>query len=111
MPFFPGYRPLSGEPRQALWFIYQDKRLITKVKDKSLSIPSSLDLQKLDYGPIRKQYLGVLDSQACYAGELPPDFRIPEGWTLRGLRELFTVLEDDIFCLAGRAYQLVEWNK
>jgi len=111
MVFLPDHKPPSSEPRQALWFVYQEQKLIIKVKDKTFSIPRSPDLQQLSHAPIRNQYLGALDGQACYAAELPPDVRVPEGWTVRGLRELFGLLEDEIFWLAGRANQLVDWNK
>ncbi len=111
MVFLPDFEPSSNELRQALWFVYQDQKLIVKVNRDIFSIPRSPDLQQVNLAPIRKQYLGALDGRPCYAAELPPDVRFPEGWTVKGLRALYGLLEDEIFWVAGRANQLVDWNR
>ena len=111
MQFFPDFKPSAAAPPQALWFIYQDQRLIVKTDNDSVSIPSAADLQQAKLEPIREQYLGVLDDRPCFAAELPPGVDIPDGWIARGLRELFGLLEEEFIWVAGRANQLVDWNQ
>jgi NAD+ diphosphatase len=60
--------------------------------------------------PLRTLYLGGLAGTDCWAAEVatadtPPGY----GWV--GLRALFSVLEDAHFALAGRAIQLLDWDR
>jgi NAD+ diphosphatase len=59
----------------------------------------------------RTLYLGRLDGVDCWAAELPADAPAPEGAAWEGLRPLFSVLDDDHFALAGRALQLLQWDR
>ena len=109
MQFFPDFKSPGSEPPQTLWFVYQDQKLIVKLNNDGVLIPSAADLQQAKLEPIRKQYLGVLDNRPCFAAELPLEVGIPGGWISRGLRELFGLLEDEFIWVAGRANQLVDW--
>jgi NAD+ diphosphatase len=111
MPFVPDFKAPPGEPRAALWFIYQDEKLIVKYNGDSISIPRASDLQPVNLALIRDQYLGALDGRLCFAAELPPDAQIPNGCAAKGLRELFGLLEDKFIWVAGRANQLVDWDQ
>ena len=55
--------------------------------------------------------MGTLDNQFCCSAELPRDVKIPDGMALRGLRELYGTLDEDLFALSGRAVQVVEWDR
>ena len=56
-------------------------------------------------------YLGRLGGVDCWAYEAPAGAAAPEGTSWEGLRPLFSVLDDDHFALAGRALQLLEWDR
>jgi NAD+ diphosphatase len=60
---------------------------------------------------LRTLYLGRLAGSDCWAAELPKDAAAPAGLSWEGLRTLFSVLEDAQFALAGRALQLVDWDR
>jgi NAD+ diphosphatase len=60
---------------------------------------------------LRCLYLGVLGGQQCWAAELPKDADTPGGMSWEGLRALFSVLDDAHFALAGRALQLLDWDR
>jgi NAD+ diphosphatase len=47
----------------------------------------------------------------CWAAELPKEAEAPAGMSWEGLRTLFTVLDDSHFALAGRALQLIDWDR
>ena len=55
-------------------------------------------------------YLGALDGVGCFATCL---LRIeaPADLEPRGLRALYGVLDDDLWAIAGRAVQIVEWER
>jgi NAD+ diphosphatase len=55
--------------------------------------------------------LGVLEGAPCRAVELLPDVPLPPGTEPRGLRALHGALDDDDFRRAGRAVQIVEWDR
>jgi NAD+ diphosphatase len=61
---------------------------------------------------VRTLYLGRLGGQDCWVAELPADAPAPAaGLSWEGLRTLFSVLDDRHFALAGRALQLVDWDR
>lgn len=65
------------------------------------------------WGPdaARTLYLGRLRGVDCWAAELPAGAPAPSGACWEGLRPLFSVLDDDHFALAGRALQLLQWDR
>jgi NAD+ diphosphatase len=65
----------------------------------------------LGASPLRSLYLGLLQGRQCWAAELPADAAAPAGMTWQGLRTLFSVLDDAHFALAGRALQIIDWDR
>jgi NAD+ diphosphatase len=61
--------------------------------------------------PQRIQYLGVLGELHCFAAELAAGTAAPQGWVWQGLRVLFGALDEAQFALAGRALQIVDWDR
>jgi NAD+ diphosphatase len=61
--------------------------------------------------PTRTLYLGRLGGVDCWSAELPANAAPPAGLSWEGLRPLFSVLDDDHFALAGRALQLLQWDR
>jgi NAD+ diphosphatase len=59
----------------------------------------------------RTLYLGRLGGVDCWTAELPANAPAPAGLAWEGLRPLFSVLDDDHFALAGRALQLLQWDR
>jgi NAD+ diphosphatase len=59
----------------------------------------------------RTLYLGRLAGVDCWACEITAGAAAPPGTAWEGLRPLFSVLDDDHFALAGRALQLLEWDR
>ena len=66
----------------------------------------------LDGEAVRTLYLGRLGGTDCWAAELAAHATAPAaGFSWEGLRALFSVLDDRHFALAGRALQLVDWDR
>lgn len=103
--------PPKQQKEPAWWFAFRDSRLLVRIEDHNASVPLTADLKSLTLAPIRQQYLGLLNGRHCYSAELPKEKEPPEGWTFQGLRRLYTLLPEDLFWMAGRAIQIVAWDR
>ena len=112
-------------PGEAHWFVFRGDELLVEMgptvapsddlRVKARPAWAKLPLQKnhnwLGSSAQRTLYLGRLGGQQCWAAELPAQAETPAGMAWAGLRALFTVLDDAQFALAGRALQLVAWDR
>ncbi len=116
--------PESDE--EAHWFVFRGDQLLVEVGPPSAAptddprvkgrpswarLPFVRGLGTLGIEPVRTLYFGKLGDAHLYAAEAPPKSEPPEGMAWQGLRTLFSVLEDAHFALAGRAVQLVDWDR
>ncbi|HEX4926915.1 MAG TPA: NUDIX-like domain-containing protein, partial [Burkholderiales bacterium] len=117
------------KPGEAHWFVFRGDQLLVelgpmtrpsddlrvKARPAWARLPYGSALQKnhnwLGDSPLRTLYLGRLSGSDCWAAELPKDAPAPAGMSWEGLRTLFSVLDDAHFALAGRAFQLVDWDR
>ena len=111
MSFEPDFKFPATESPQALWFVFQKDKLLLKTTDRKYSIPCSSDLTAFHFSPIRRQYLGALNGVPCYAAEIPNALAPTDGLVQLGLRDAFDRLEEELIWIAGRANQLVDWNR
>ncbi len=116
-------------PGEAHWFVFRADQLLVEMgplerpsddprvraRPAWARLPYGSALQKnhnwLGGGELRRLYLGVLRGVQCWAVELPAETEPPAGMSWQGLRALFSVLEDAHFALAGRAMQLLDWDR
>ncbi|MFC2068153.1 NAD(+) diphosphatase [Chloroflexota bacterium] len=91
------------------WFVFCLTKLL--VKPNECTIPCLRSLAELNLSSVRIQYLGTLQGRPCYSAEVSPDTVVPEGMSFRELRSLYSVLGEDIFLLAGKALQIVNWDQ
>lgn len=104
-------RPPEKQSRPALWFAFLDSRLLVREEDAAAVIPCVADIAELGLTPVRRQYLGTLAGRDCYAAELGPNTAPPADTAFQALRGLYGRLDEDLFSLAGRAFQIVEWDR
>jgi NAD+ diphosphatase len=81
------------------------------VNDEGPALPLARSLAELAISAVRTQYLGTLEGKPCYSAEISPDIVAPAGMSFRDLRSTFTILEEDLWLLAGRALQIVNWDQ
>lgn len=110
--FIPGIQPSEDfTVRPALWFLFRGFRLLVSRGE----LPRLTSPDKAGLSLVRRQFLGYLndESQAmpCYCGELEDDAVLPDGYTLENLRALYATLDETLFWLAGRAVQIVDWDR
>jgi NAD+ diphosphatase len=91
-----------------LWFAFRSRELLVAADSY---LPPGEELDRLGLPPVQTHYLGLLEDVRCYAAELPPESRPPEGMALHDIRSLYGRLEPDLHDVAGRAIQIVEWDR
>jgi NAD+ diphosphatase len=124
--FSGGVRPPEAGARQAaLWFVFRGDQLLVELgppdprpsddprvphRPSSARLPLLENNKTLRSDALRTLYLGDLGTLGCWAAEVG-SAEAPAGYGWAGLRSLFSVLGDAHFALAGRALQLLEWDR
>jgi NAD+ diphosphatase len=101
-----------GEGGPAWWFLFDGAEIL--VRDEPAPLPSvPRGIHPSDFGAIvvRDIYLGTLEGAACFAAALSPEGAPAEGFARYGLRALYGRVDEETAAVAGRAFQLLEWDR
>lgn len=109
--FVASYTPPAALDDAALWFVYLGNQILVARDENGAQVPVTRDLHQLGLRTLREQYLGSLAGEHCFAAEVEEDTVAPAGMQWSGLRALFGALDDTLFALAGRAFQIVDWDR
>jgi NAD+ diphosphatase len=103
--------PPQGRSTPAWWFVFQVSKLLVEEGPFGLSLPCLIDFTELGLEPLREHSLGRLDHRPCYAVEVAEGTIPPAGMAFEGLRQVYGRLEEDLFWVAARAVQIVDWDR
>jgi NAD+ diphosphatase len=107
-------QPLPGsQAQESLFFIFRDGEILlagTSNEGRAI-LPRLEHLRLIEIERRSENYLGELDGSGCYAVEASSELALPDGWSLCGLRSLYGMVDDTLFALAGRALQIVDWDR
>jgi len=109
--FYSAVKKPLDEDLPAVWFLFKGNRLLARLIDQKAVLPANDDLDDLTIDLLRQQYLGNLDGTLCYTAEVDEEYDAPEGWSFQGLRRLYGRMDEELFGVAGRAVQIVDWNR
>jgi len=109
--YAPAIQPPVDLREGALWFVFRGAELLVAAGPGAATLPHCNHPNTLGMMPQRIQYLGVLGEQHCFSAELAVGAVAPQGWIWQGLRALFGTLDEAQFALAGRALQIVDWDR
>ena len=108
-----GFEPAFTAPPEfaadAVCFVWRDDKILVRAGEPP-TLPTFADLTRLSVDGAR-HYLGRLEGIDCIAIRVAADTPEPAGWQWRGLRTLFLQVSDPLLALAGRAFQIVEWDR
>lgn len=107
----PAIIPPEPPPERSRWFIFRRSQLLVSALPAPPSPPFVPDPGALGLSASRIQYLGALKGEHCYAAVVADETEPPSGWVFQGLRALFGALEDTSLALAGRALQIIDWDR
>jgi NAD+ diphosphatase len=100
---------LLDEP--VCWFAFSGGRLLASPGGEGVELPLARTLAELGVDAMRTQYLGTLRGRHCFSAEVANDAQAPQGMAWLGLRRLFGQIDDVEYALAGRAIQIMEWDR
>ncbi|HEV8257068.1 MAG TPA: NAD(+) diphosphatase [Casimicrobiaceae bacterium] len=108
-----GFEPAFAVPPElaadAVCFVWRDDKILALAGEPP-ALPTLAELMRLSIDGAR-HYLGRLEGIDCIAIRVAADTPEPAGWQWRGLRTLFLQVSDPLLALAGRAFQIVEWDR
>jgi NAD+ diphosphatase len=104
--FVPGVAGPTTPAADALWFLFRESRVL--VGDGTMRLPEGEYALTLAGEP--RHFLGVLGGREVYAAEIGAACA-PPGYRFSDLRSLFSRLDDTRYALAGRALQVVDFDR
>ena len=108
--YFPAIVPPQPSPERARWFVFCSSNILVSTAPP-VTLPRLAAAEDLGFAPLRSQYLGELSGEHCFSAEVEPGTDAPPAWEWQNLRLLYGVLDDPLFALAGRALQLIDWDR
>jgi len=109
--FISGIEPPKEKSEPAWWFAFHGNKLLVYQEYSSVNIPYLADFSELGLTPLGQHYLGRLDNRDCYAVGIAEGTVAPAGMSFEGLRQVYGRLEEDLFWIAARAVQIVDWDR
>jgi len=109
--FIPSFRTDASASFPACWFIFQGEKLLVQLTDGDTDGICTRSPEQLGLEPVYSQFLGRYGTTDCYVAEIKDTSPPPPSTQFKGLRALFGAVDDDLFTLAGRAVQVLHWQK
>ena len=107
----PLITPPAGQDDPAIWFAFHRGEMLIAHFDDEPQMPRCRDIAELGVNSVRSLYLGTYGGEHCYVAELEHAHELPDGHAMHGLRSVFGLVEEPLAVLAGRAFQLMEWDR
>lgn len=105
----------SGAPAAregALHIVFSGGRLVMDLRSDTPCVLSDRDLAENGWSTRREQFVGYFRGEPCFAVEIEDLCRADPGRFQAGsLLQLLGRVEDPLFALAGRASQLLDWQR
>ena len=95
----------------AWWFAIQGDKVLIQQERSASTIPRVVDFAEFGLEVLRQHYLGRLDGCLCYAVEVGEEVAAPDGMVFEGLRQIYGRIDEYLFALAGRALQIIDWDR
>lgn len=108
--FLPSHTP-PPDDTPALWFIFRKNNLLVNSIDTPDLLPQLCSPDKLNLNLLRRQFIGSYNGVPCVAAEAAETAEASPPFEFRSLRGLLSLLEDDLFFAAGRALQIIHWDR
>jgi NAD+ diphosphatase len=107
---FEKQEPRSRE--QALHLVFQEGQPVIQLRGTTQCLFTYEELHGADWRVHRELFLGHWQGRPCFAHEIAPDATLDVMQHYRGnLYELLGRTDDALFALAGRAAQLLAWER
>lgn len=108
--FIPAAESPTTVDSAAFYFAFQGHNLLHYPRPTDI-LPRQAEFDQFGLETVRQQFLGWFDSRPCYAVELAPSVKPPDGLAFSNLRPLYAPLGEALFMVAGRAVQIIAWDR
>jgi len=102
---------MSSDLDDALYFAFRKRDLLVQSSGPTAFVLGRSAWAALELTVVRENDLGLVEGRRAIAVELPEDAEPPGGTTFEGLRRLYGRLDEADFRRAGRAVQIMEWDR
>jgi len=116
--FVGGVEAPSGADGPAWWFAFRGGELLVREAEGPeaggvVEVPLAGEIAAVgvEATGLPRHYLGALGGVSCWAVGLLDDAEAPEGMRFEGLRALYGRVPEALFSVAGRAVQVVAWDR
>ena len=109
--FIAGIKPPKERSGAVWWWVFRENTLLVHETMNGTMLPHTEEIAALGIDPVRTQYLGMLGEHHCFAVEVATETEPPPEMRFEVLRALYGRLPDDLFALAGRAVQIIAWDR
>ncbi len=92
----------------ANWFVFRENALLI-ARDREL--PDEAQMGPFMVAALQQHPVGTLYGSPCHLLEVPSTFPAPEHHEFLGLRALLGRLEEPVLAMAGRAFQIMDWDR
>jgi NAD+ diphosphatase len=109
--FRPDHRP-PADADNALYLVFRGNDLVTDLRAPEPCLLPRDQVRFLGSAPLRQQFLGYWHDKPCFARELPAEDTLDNMQYQAG--NLYAILgrvSDELFALAGRAQQILAWER
>ncbi|HYU34730.1 MAG TPA: NAD(+) diphosphatase [Thermoanaerobaculia bacterium] len=93
------------------WFAFRGSELLVRVEDEAARLPWPDEISDRVSRGGDPHSIGTIEGATCWAVELEVAVEPPEGMAFHGLRRLWSLLPEEVWKLAGRAVQIVDWDR
>lgn len=94
-----------------LFFIIYKGSLLVKKEEDNLTIPLYYEINKLNIKFQNKFFIGEFEGKSCFAIEEDLEFKLLDNFELIPIREVGELIDEELFLIAGRANQILNWDK
>ena len=123
--FEPAVFAPPGLAGEALYFAFRGDRLLVRKAGGRAEVPRLTSFSEAASGSPAagalpaEHYLGAIAEDhpgqhaglRCFAVDLPDSAQAADGLAFKGLRNLFGLIDEELFAVAGRAFQVVQWDR
>ncbi|MBI5256334.1 MAG: NAD(+) diphosphatase [Burkholderiales bacterium] len=106
--FAPAVQPQSAPSASAWCFAFHEGRLLLPGGEPVLLAPLPAASSAWPFETVARHYLGQLGGLDCWAVMAP---HVPPDWQAQPLRNAMMALPEPLMLLAGRAAQVLEWDR
>jgi NAD+ diphosphatase len=107
----PDFSPLLDpvEHEAPLTFAFRGNELLVREADAAVADRDALGGLAIDAANVHP--VGLWNGSYCRAAWVPKDAAAPAGHAFKGLRSLFSRLDEPMLAVAGRAFQIADWAR